>query len=49
MKNPLFFNRLNSALIYIIISSGLMGIFSITIAQDNPWTRKNDMPEGRHS
>ena len=49
MKNPFIFKRLNSALIYVIISSGLMGIFSITMAQENPWTMENDMPTGRHS
>jgi N-acetylneuraminic acid mutarotase len=49
MKNPLFFNKLNSALIYIIICAGLMGIFSITMAQENPWIRKANMPTGRHS
>ncbi len=49
MKNPLIFNRLNSALIYIIISTGLTGIFTITTAQDSPWIRKNDMPDGRHT
>jgi N-acetylneuraminic acid mutarotase len=48
MKNTLFFNRLNSALIYIIISTGLIGIFSITMAQERPWTSKSDMPAGRH-
>jgi N-acetylneuraminic acid mutarotase len=47
MKNPFVFNRLNPVLINIIISSGLMGIFSITMAQDNPYTRKADMPTAR--
>jgi N-acetylneuraminic acid mutarotase len=49
MKNPFISKRLNPGLVYIIISAGLMGIFSITMAQENPWTKKKDMPSGRHT
>ena len=47
MKNLYNSKPMNSALIYVLISAGLMGILSSTMAQNNPWTQKADMPTAR--